>query len=98
MAVSPATQSSYTTGYMHKEDVKQIRSAFKAELRAELKTYHKETLLPAFGTYTEDIVLPAIVESERNIKKEIGKLRSDLIDFVARQIREAKVEIIKEIS
>jgi len=74
---------------------------FKDLLKEELQTYHEETLMPAFGAYTEQVVLPAIesvkVELRLEIKQEIGKLRSEFIDFVTRQIQDAKVEILKEI-
>ena len=78
---------------MPPDDIKQIRDVVKEEL----KTYHEETLLPAFGKYTEEVVLPAIEASEQRIRQDIGKLRSDLIDYVSRQIGGAKAEIIKEI-
>lgn len=78
-----------------------VRDETRAIVRDELKTYHEETLLPTFGKYTEEIVLPAIQASEIRIKQEfkleIGKLRSDLVDFVSRQISDARAEIIKEI-
>lgn len=70
-------------------------------LKEELKTYHEDVLMPAFGEYTEQVVLPAIEESEKRMSQtttqQIGKLRSDLIDFVSRNNEEVKMEIIREI-
>ncbi len=71
---------------------------FKTIIKEELQTCHKETLMPAFGAYTEQVVLPAIesvkVDLRQEMKLEIGKLRSEFIDFVTRQIQDAKGEMM----
>jgi len=86
---------------MQPEDLQQIRGIVREEVKDELKVYTEETLLPTFGKYTEEVILPAIQASEermiQHMDHTIGKLRSDLIDYVSRQIGDAKAEIIKEI-
>lgn len=77
-------------------------------LKEELRTFNGDVLLPTFGRYTEEVVLPAIEASEQRLGERIeaseqrlnvriGKLQSDFIDFVTRQINDAKGEIIRAI-
>lgn len=74
-------------------------------MKEELRTFNNDVLLPTFGKYTEEVVLPAIEASEQRLVEHIetteqrlnvriGKLQSDFIDFVTRQINDAKGEII----
>lgn len=89
-------------------ELEQFRVIVKEELKEELKTFNNEVFLPSFGKYTEEVVLPAIETANEELKSEIketkdelngriGKLQSDTIDFVTRQINDAKGEIIRAV-
>lgn len=43
-----------------------VREETRGQIKTELKEFHEQTLMPAFGQFTEEVILPAV---ERMIKE-----------------------------
>lgn len=90
---------------LEEQDIKQIRTVVKEEIKDGLKTYTDEVLMPAFGQYTEEVVLPAIASQFSEFKSKVSdfvdkrvlRAQEQITGALGKQLQEAKQEIIKEV-
>ncbi|KKU12624.1 MAG: hypothetical protein UX17_C0043G0002 [Parcubacteria group bacterium GW2011_GWC2_45_7] len=69
---------------LEEQDIQQIRTVMKEEL----KTHTDEVLMPAFGQYTEDVVLPAV-------ETQFSGFKDEITDVVDKRVLRAQDEITK---
>ena len=88
---------------LEEQDIKQIRAVVKEEIKDGLKIHTDEVLMPAFGQYTEEVVLPAIAGQFSEFKSEVSDLidksvlhaQDEITKAIGKQIKESKDELVK---